>query len=549
MTAHQGVRTAQTSRASRTARTPRPAPTEAARPRRVSLVLALAVAAGGGWVTNLGFPDTDTWWLAIAGVAMLVVGLGATGLGGRAAWRAAGLGLAWGLAFFLPHLVWADVSVGAVPWLALSGAQAGMVALACAVYTWVRRASWLQTRPWLEPVAFAVVWTAVELVRSHYPFGGFPWGRLAFSQADSPLGRLAWLGGVPLVSAATALVAGLVAYVLLSLVRLRLLGAAAAVIVAAAVTASGMFVPIAARAEAGTLRVGAVQGNVSEPGSGSFGHQLEVTGNHVAGTLAVLERADERGVDLVVWPENASDVDPRVNPEGRELIVEAVEAAGVPLLFGTQEYVDTGRYNQSVLWVPGEGITHVYAKQVPAAFAEYIPWRSFFERLSDKVALVRTDMLPGGEVSAIPVPITRLDRDVTVASIICFEVAYDFVARDAVKGGAEVLFVPTNNSNFGYTAESTQQLAMTRLRAIETGRAAVQISTVGVSGVVDPAGRVLERTGLFTAEQLLTDLPLRTSTTPAVSLGAGVEIFFAAFASVLLGLGIVSRARSRSLRK
>lgn len=543
MTARTGGRAAPTSRASRTTAA------EPVRSRRPPAVIALTLAAVGGWVTNLGFPDTDMWWLAIAGVALLVVGLGAAGLHGRGAWRAAGLGFAWGLAFFLPHLVWAQVSVGALPWVALSVAQAGMVALACAAFTWARRATWLRSRQWLEPVAFAIIWTAVELLRSHYPFGGFPWGRLAFSQADSPLGRLAWLGGAPLVSAATALVAGLAAFCLLNVVRLRLLGPAGAVIVAVAVTAAGMFVPIAARAESGTLRVGAVQGNVAEPGSGSFGHQLEVTGNHVAGTHAVVERAGEQGLDLVVWPENASDVDPRVNAEGRALIAEAAGVAGVPLLFGTQEYVDGGRYNQTVLWTPGEGITHVYAKQVPAAFAEYIPWRSFFERLSDKVALVRTDMLPGAEVSAIPVAVARLERHVTVASIICFEVAYDFVARDAVRAGAEVLFVPTNNSNFGYTAESTQQLAMTRLRAIETGRAAVQISTVGVSGVVDPAGRVLERTGLFTAEQLLADLPLRTSRTPAVTVGATVEGAFAVLASVLLGLGIVSVARSRSQRK
>lgn len=517
--------------------------------RRVPGLLLAALAALGGWVTNLGFPDADVWWLAIVGVAFLAVTLHATGTWGRGAWRSAGLGFVWGLAFFLPHLVWADVSVGALPWVALSVAQAGMVALAAAAHAWARRAPWLGRREWFQPVVFAVVWTAVELLRSHYPFGGFPWGRIAFSQAGSPLGRLAWLGGAPLVSAATVFVAGLLAFGVVRLLQLRLTGPAGAVIVAAAVTASGMFVPLATRAEAGTVRVGAVQGNVAEPGSSSFGHQLEVTGNHVDGTRLVAERAGEGGLDLVVWPENASDVDPRVHAEGRTLIEDAVEAAGVPLLFGTQEYVTGGRYNQAVLWVPDEGITHVYAKQVPAAFAEYIPWRSFFEKLSDKVALVRTDMLAGTEVGAVPVPVDRLGRDVVVAPIICFEVAYDKIARSSVQAGAELLLVPTNNSNFGYTAESTQQLAMTRLRAIETGRAAIQISTVGVSGVVDPAGRVLERTGLFTAEQLLAELPLRTSTTPAVVLGGWVELAVALGAAVLAGVGIVSGARSRSRRK
>lgn len=535
----------------RTGRRPAPAPTapEPTDARRVPGFLLASLAALGGWVTNLGFPDTDVWWLAIVGVALLAVAFHATGTDGRSAWRSAGLGFVWGLAFFLPHIVWADVSVGALPWVALSVAQAGMVALAGAAFAWARRAPWLARREWLQPPVLAVVWTAVELLRSHYPFGGFPWGRIAFSQAGSPLGRLAWLGGAPLVSAATVLVAGLLAFGVVRLVQLRLTGPAGAVIVAAAVAASGMFVPVATRAEAGTLRVGAVQGNVAEPGSGSFGHQLEVTGNHVDGTRAVAERAGEGGLDLVVWPENASDVDPRVNAQGHALIEQAVGAAGVPLLFGTQEYVEGGRYNQAVLWTPDAGITHVYAKQVPAAFAEYIPWRGLFEKLSDKVALVQTDMLPGTEVGAVPVPVERLGRDVVVAPIICFEVAYDQIARGSVRAGAELLLVPTNNSNFGYTAESTQQLAMTRLRAIETGRAAIQISTVGVSAVVDPAGRVLERTGLFTAEQLLAELPLRTSSTPAVVLGGWIELAVALGASLLVGVGIVSGARSRSRRK
>jgi len=526
------------------ARTPLPEPA-----RRAPGLLLAGLAAAGGWVTNLGFPDTDVWWLAVVGLALLALALHVTGTHGRGAWRAAGLGLVWGLAFFLPHIVWADVSVGAVPWVALSVAQAGMVALAAGAYAWARRAPWLAEREWLQPAALAVVWTAVELLRSYQPFGGFPWGRVAFSQAGSPLGRLAWLGGAPLVSAATVLVAGLVAFAVVRLAQLRLMGPAGAVIAAAAVTAAGMFAPVSTRAEAGTLRVGAVQGNVAEPGEGSFAHRLEVTGNHVAGTHAVVERAGADGLDLVVWPENASDVDPRVDAQGRALVEEAVAAAGVPLLFGTQEYVPGGRYNQSVLWTPADGITHVYAKRVPAAFAEYIPWRSLFERLSDKVALVRTDMLAGTEAGAVPVPVERLGRDVVVAPIICFEVAYDHVARSAVQAGAEAILVQTNNSNFGYTPESTQQLAMTRLRAIETGRPAVQVSTVGVSAVVDPAGRVLERTGLFTAEQLLADMPLRTTLTPAVVVGRAVEVAVALGAFALVGVGIVAGARSRSQRK
>ena len=103
------------------------------------------------------------------------------------------------------------------------------------------------------------------------------------------------------------------------------------------------------------------------------------------------------------------------------------------------------------------------------------------------VLLVRStgsaaDMLAGTKVGLIPVDVPRLGRTVGVADVICFEVAYDDIVRDAVAAGGELLVVQTNNATFGHTDESTQQLAMSRIRAIELGRATVQISTVGVSG-------------------------------------------------------------------
>jgi apolipoprotein N-acyltransferase len=107
-----------------------------------------------------------------------------------------------------------------------------------------------------------------------------------------------------------------------------------------------------------------------------------------------------------------------------------------------------------------------------------------------------------------------------------------------------VLVVPTNNASFGYTAESTQQLAMTRVQAITTGRAAVQVSTVGVSAVVAPDGTVVARTGLFTADHVVADLPLRTALTPAVRAGywpgwvvsgAGAALVVAGLAAGILG--------------
>lgn len=215
---------------------------------------------------------------------------------------------------------------------------------------------------------------------------------------------------------------------------------------------------------------------------------------------------------------------------------------GAPLLLGAQEFPESGgRYNVALLWEPGVGVVDRYAKQHPAPFAEYIPIRELVRPFSDAVDLVQTDMLPGTEPGTITLDSPRLERDVIIGDIICFEVAYDELVRESILAGGELLVVQTNNASFGPTNESTQQLAMTQLRAIETGRTTIQISTVGVSAVIAPNGTIVERTGLFTAEQLVETVALRTSLTPAVVLGPWPARLVLVLALGLLVLAAVRR--------
>src|SRR5699024_8357640 len=202
-------------------------------------------------------------------------------------------------------------------------------------------------------------------------------------------------------------------------------------------------------------------------------------------------------------------------------------------------------YNERFLWQPGVGSTYAYAKQIPAAFAEYIPMREVARLFSPAVDMVRTDMAAGEEVGVVPVPVDRTGQTVDVGTVICFEVAYDALIRSAVQDGAELLVVPTNNASFGYTSESVQQLAMSRLRAVEHGRTTVQISTVGVSGVIAPDGTVLQETGLFTHEHFTADIPLRSTLTIADRLGDWPMIAFTALAVLALALGVITGRRER----
>nr|WP_240933512.1 apolipoprotein N-acyltransferase [Cellulomonas sp. IC4_254] len=499
------------------------------------------LAVLGGLLTWTAFPDLGWWYAAAPGVALLLLAMRRD----SARWNAL-VGWLWGLAFFVPLLTWADEAVGVVPWLALSVAEAGFIALFGAAWSWARRGEAVWRRASLQLVVFVVLWVAVEELRGIWPFGGFPWGRLAFSQADSPVLALARLGGAPLVSAAVAAAGAALALAWLAARRFALLPLLGRVGVAVALVVVGLLVPMNTRAEDGTLTVGAVQGNVSQPGLHAFDTRREVLDNHLAGTYALLDQVEPGELDLVLWPENGTDIDPEVNAEAAADIDAAAQAVDAPMLIGTIQYPESGgRYNTSLLWEPGVGPVASYSKQRPAPFAEYIPLRSLVRPFSSAVDLVQNDMLAGTEPGVVPLESARLGRTVQVGDVICFEVAYDGIVRESVREGAEILVVQTNNASFGYSAESTQQLAMARLRAVELGRATVQVSTVGVSAVIAPNGTVAQDTELFTADQLVARLPLRQSLTPAAVLGAWPSGVVGALAVVMTVAGMAGALRVR----
>lgn len=218
-------------------------------------------------------------------------------------------------------------------------------------------------------------------------------------------------------------------------------------------------------------------------------------------------------------------------------------------MVGAMEYLPTGqRYNQGLLWEAGKGVVDQYAKQHPAPFAEYMPARNFFRIFTKKVDLIRTDMVAGDEVGVLDLDARVLGRTVALGDVICFEVAYDSIVADTVRSGAEALVVQTNNASFGFSEEATQQFAMTRLRAIELGRATVQISTVGVSAAVAPDGELMAPlTGLFEPASFVADLPLRTSITPAAVVGEWVSwaIMLGGAGLAIAGLGARIARRRR----
>lgn len=484
----------------------------------------------GGLVLFSAFPDVGWWVGAPIAIAMLYVAL-------RDARTRTGFGIGWifGMAFLLPHLWWAYVAVGWIPWLALAAAESIAIALVGALTARMTRVAAVGRFEWFEPAVFAVLWVGAEQLRSAWPFGGFPWGRLAFSMAESPLARAAWLGGVPLISFVVALGGAILGVGFFALWDRRIVQGLAAPVAVIALFLVPIAFPLDGRAQSGNITVAWVQGNLANEGLDSFARAREVTDNHRDATVALAQEHPGTAVDLIVWPENSADIDPRTDEETAAAVTDAAAAFDAPLLLGTNDYSpENGRYNTSLVWLPsGRALPGAeYHKQQPAAFAEYIPIRSIARRFSAEVDRVNVDVLPGSGPARIDIPVSSLQRDVTVGPIICFEVAYDWVPRQAVRNGAEFLAVQTNNATFGATAESTQQLAMSRLRAIEMGRSTFQVSTVGVSAVISPTGRILDQTELFTRDAGISTVPLRTSLTPAARWGGPFAVMWELLAAV-----------------
>lgn len=504
----------------------------------LGLPWAIGLAVLSGAALLVAFPPYGWWWAAPVGVAALSVAVHRRRL--RAG---AGLGFVAGVVFFAPLLSWTNLHTGSLPWVLLSGLQAGYLALLGAVAAFVSPVV-DRRRGVLWPVVTGLLWVGQEALRGRTPFGGFPWGRLAFGQGDSPVLSWAAVGGAPLVTFVVAVAGGAVAVgVWRSWRSWRGLALVAGGFgVAVLVLLVGGLVPVGG-GSSGSVVVAVVQGNVPRMGLDFNAQRRAVLDNHVQGTVGLARRVAAGEVpapDLVVWPENASDVDPMRDARAAASIDEAAAAVGVPILVGALAYgPGAGEVrNVSLVWEPGSGgdVEQVYVKRHPVPFAEYVPFRRLARMVTDQVDLVRADFVAGSQPGVLRV------GPVAVSGIICFEVAYDGLVRDTVTGGAQVLAVQTNNATFN-EAEAAQQLAMVRLRAVEHGRAGLMASTVGISAFVDQNGRVSQPTRFNTAAAVVSELELGATRTLATRMGFWPEAVLVVFAGAVLVAAVWLRRR------
>jgi apolipoprotein N-acyltransferase len=482
----------------------------------------LVVLAGGG-VLYLASPPHGLWWLAPVSLAVL-----ALAVCGRSVRVGFGCGFLFGVAYLLPLLRWLyeflGPDFGAWPWLGLVVLESLFFGLAGAGMAWVSRlpgaAVWM-----------AVMFVAAEVLRSRVPFGGFPWGRVAFTQAGGLFLPLASVGGAVLVGFAVTLTGCALAVLAVRVRRGSRRWIRPAVVAALPVVAGLVLLPaLDAASEDGTVTVAVVQGNAPDIGVRLREEDGVIRANHLAQARRLV--ADVRAgrvprPDVVIFPESSNQFDPaRRNPELDRLAGDL----GVPVLAGGVAFDADGRVsNRMIWWDPVWGPMDEYAKQRLVPFGEFVPLRGIAEAVTPFTGDPGSEMVPGDRPGVFDIGAARLGL------AICYEVAYDEVLTEATRAGANLLVVPTNNAWFGRTEMTYQQLAMARVRAVEHGRAVVVASTSGVSAIVRPDGTVARTTGQFTAETLVETVPLRSSGTLATAAGAVPE-------SVLVGLAVIALA-------
>lgn len=497
------------------------------------LLLRLALAAVAGAAVALSFEPYAVvvlMPLGVAGLSLLVqdrrprVGLL--------------VGSVFGTAFMLVLLPWLQV-IGTDAWIALAVLEGVFYGLLGAGAVLVQRLPW-----W--PVWTAMLWVGVEALRSSFPFGGFPWGRLAFASADTPAANLIALVGPAGTTFAVALVGTALAWAALAARRAPARGVAALVVPSLLVLSGQAFVPGTQAGSAEPSRsvdVAAVQGDVPGEGMAAFAERRVVLENHVEATLDLAEDIDagrSTRPDLVVWPENSTDIDPFTDASVHADIQSAVDAVGVPVLVGAMVGGDQPGdvYNQGIVWLPGSGPSQVYSKNHPVPFGEYIPFRDALAPYVERLDQIPRDMVPGTEPGLFTV------GETTVGDVICFEVAYDDLLRDVVGGGADLVVVQTNNATYMGTGQIEQQFAISRLRAIETNRYVVVAATNGVSGVIAPDGQVVERAPVKARAVVSSSLPIFGGETPAMRWGSAIELLL-----TLGGAGSVSVALALHYRR
>ena len=478
-------------------------------------------------------------WIAL--VPLFVALSGWDGRAGRTpgqpARRAFALGLTTGVVYFVGTIYWTSAVVQQFGGLPLPLALVSMLLLAIYLGLFPAIAAMIVGRLVARAGASALLlaaapWVATEFFRG-YLFGGFPWVPLGNSQVEVlPVAQLASLLGVYGVSGLVAFVASALAYALLVAGRPRVKALAAAAAVLIGVGAWGAWrIGEGGLTRAGTpIRVGLVQGNIAQEDKWDPAQARRIFTTYISMT----RDAVRRGAEYVLWPESSTPFMFEEDEDGGAALRELAREAGVPILFGSDQIERGGAtrlYNAAFLITPEGRTAAVYRKIHLVPFGEYIPLKSWLFFVSPLVESL-AEFAPGGAVVMLPV------AGHLTSTAICYEVVYPSLIRRAVDGGSELLTTITNDAWYGHSSAPYQHFSMASMRAIEQGRYLARAANTGISGIVDPYGRVVAGSAIFEQVALVEEVRFLTHRTLYSVIGDAVAyVALALTASALMVVG------------
>jgi|LakMenEpi03Aug12_release.lakeMendotaPanAssembly.Ray.scaffolds.fasta_scaffold16887_5 apolipoprotein N-acyltransferase len=470
---------------------------------------ALTGAVSGASLAS-AFPPLGWWPMAIVAVALLTYSCWQARW-----WQGLVAGGLSGFVFFMLLMPWLRV-IGTEAWVGLSlycAAWIALVGMGTALAT--RRRWWVVLVPSL--------WVLEEALRDRIPWGGFPWGRLAYSQADAPFAWISRLGGMPLLTFWVAALGTLLLAVILY-ARLDRRASRTAAVGFVLLLIVGRVLAVYSPEPQGTAIIAVVQGGTPQMGMGAMDVRREVLDNHVNQTMRLAEdvaSGKAQQPQLVIWPENASDIDPFADAAAAAEIQRAADTVKAPILVGAVANVPgqpQSLWNLGIVWNPQTGPAERYAKTHLVPFGEFIPMRDLIGTWFADFQRISRDFVPGTKPGLMEA------GGIRIGDIICFEVAYDDIPRDVLNAGAQLLVVQTNNATYGDTSQPDQQLQIERLRAIESSGSLAVAATTGVSALIDSSGTPVQRINSGDTGYLVGEVTLQGSRTISTMIGAWPEV-------------------------
>ena len=382
--------------------------------------------------------------------------------------------------------------------------------------------------------------TLAEALRFSFPFGGVPLATLAISQAASPIAPIVRVGGPLLLTYVVLQIGFLLANLRETAASKRAAHAVLLTVVVAVLPIAGSIAPHG-RDIGRTLNIAAVQGGGPQGTLAINTNSRDVVIRHLDATKTITggTASTDGQLDLVIWPENVIDVSSFSSSVERTEVAAQAARLNAPFLVGITEDLDNKFFTNAQVVVNTDGsLGDRYDKVRRVPFGEFVPMRGLLEAVGAPVDRIPRDAMAGNDTAILDA------ADTTIAVVISWEVFFAGRANEGVERGATLLVNPTNGSSYTGTILQTQQIASSRLRALETGRWLVQVSPTGFSAFVSPSGQVFDRTGVSEQHVITREVQLRSGRTIYSYLGD--LPFILIMSASLIALLIVGRRKTRA---